>query len=104
LATPMAWLLGRQARMNDGIPFSLRDSALTSWPGRDGFCRALSCDFWRGGWSVPGSGAHLMGAVIVAGGLGDRSAGLALAVIAGLTCLAVKSAPVLGDYAVTTRT
>jgi hypothetical protein len=43
-----------------------------------------------------------MSAVIMAGALEDRPAALAVAV--GLTCSAVKSAPVLGDYAVTTRT
>jgi len=43
-----------------------------------------------------------MSAVIMAGGLEDRPA--ALAVAAGLACSAVKSAPVLGEYAVTTRT
>jgi hypothetical protein len=62
----------------------------------------LICDFCWGCWPVPGSSAHLMGAVIMAGGLEDRSAGLAVAV--GPTCSAVKSAPVLGDYAVSTRT
>ena len=54
---------------------SLRDSASWRWPESDSCFAALSCAFAPAGWPGPGSGAHPLGAVAMAGGLGGRSAG-----------------------------
>jgi hypothetical protein len=50
---------------------------------------ALSCDFLLGGWPAWVWGAHPIGAVTVAGELGDRSAG----VIVGRVRAAIRICP-----------